>query len=107
MARAPSRPERHFVVRFDMNDNLDEPVDLADYDARWASWYESDANELRRILGSRVRALEHFGSTSVPGLVSKPIIDVLVALVDWPLRSEDRRLLEGQGYEYLGQAGVP
>ena len=90
-----------------MNRDVDEPVDLVEYDARWASWYEADAAEISRALGPRLRGVEHFGSTSVPGLAAKPIIDVLVAPVEWPLASEDRECLEDRGYEYFGEAGVP
>lgn len=41
------------------------------------------------------------------GTAAKPIIDILVAPVDWPLAATDRRTLERLGYEYLGEANVP
>lgn len=87
--------------------SIDEPVEVAAYDPRWPTWYEDDAQEVRRALGDRLRAIEHFGSTAVIGLAAKPIVDILVAPVDWPLAAHDRRALESLGYEYLGEAGVP
>ncbi len=87
--------------------NIDEPVEVVEHDPRWTSWYEASAADIARALGPRLRALEHFGSTAVPGLAAKPIVDVLVAPVEWPLTSEDRECLEDLGYEYLGEAGVP
>jgi len=90
-----------------MHVDIDEPVEITTYDARWPSWYANDAAEVRQVLGSRVQALEHFGSTAIVGLVAKPIIDILVAPVRWPLDPADRRSLESLGYQYLGEANVP
>jgi GrpB-like predicted nucleotidyltransferase (UPF0157 family) len=89
-----------------MTIGIDEPIELATYDPRWPVWYEDDAAEIRRALGERLRTIEHFGSTAVVELVAKPIIDVLVAPIDWPLARQDRRAIEALGYEYLGEAGV-
>jgi GrpB-like predicted nucleotidyltransferase (UPF0157 family) len=77
---------------------LDEPVHLCAYDPRWASLFASEA---RRI------AAEHIGSTSVPGLLAKPIIDVMLGV--GPSHSVDsmRAALAALGYEDMGEAGVP
>jgi GrpB-like predicted nucleotidyltransferase (UPF0157 family) len=90
-----------------MSDTIDEPIEIVEPDPRWARWYIDDAAQLWNALGARLRAVEHFGSTAVPGLVAKPIIDILVAPKEWPLASVDRQALEGLGYAYLGEAGVP
>jgi GrpB-like predicted nucleotidyltransferase (UPF0157 family) len=90
-----------------MSADVDEPVAIADYDPRWPIWFHADAVEIERALGSRVRRVEHFGSTSVPGLAAKPIVDILVAPSVWPLDRRDREALESLGYEHLGEAGVP
>jgi GrpB-like predicted nucleotidyltransferase (UPF0157 family) len=86
--------------------DIDEPIEIVSYDERWPDWYADDAAEVRRVIGGRLLAIEHFGSTAVIGLVAKPIIDVLVALVEWPLTEDDRHALESLGYEYVGEAGV-
>ena len=57
-------------------------VHLADYDPAWPRLYEREAGRLRSTLGDRVRLLEHVGSTSVPGLAAKPIIDIVLAVPD-------------------------
>jgi GrpB-like predicted nucleotidyltransferase (UPF0157 family) len=90
-----------------MGADVDEPVELAEHDPRWPSWFQVDAGEIARALGPRLRGLEHFGSTAVPGLAAKPIIDILVAPNAWPLDAQDRQALEAIGYEHLGEAGVP
>ena len=61
---------------------VDGPVYLADYDPDWPVLYEREAARVRELLGDRVRLLEHVGSTSVPGLPAKPIIDMLLAVAD-------------------------
>lgn len=90
-----------------MSGEIDEPIEILDYDTRWPSWYLLDAQELRQALGSRLHEAQHFGSTSVPNLPAKPIIDILVAPKSWPLGATECALFEKLGYEYLGEAGVP
>jgi GrpB-like predicted nucleotidyltransferase (UPF0157 family) len=89
-----------------MPPELDEPIEIVPYDPRWASLYAADAAEITRVLADRVRAVEHFGSTAVEGLDGKPIIDILVAVAQWPLPDAGRRCFDALGYEYLGEAGV-
>jgi len=52
------------------------PVTLAEYDAEWPALFEREARRIRAALGGTVVSLEHTGSTSVPGLAAKPIIDI-------------------------------
>jgi GrpB-like predicted nucleotidyltransferase (UPF0157 family) len=61
---------------------LDGPVPLAAYDPQWPRLYEREADRIRSVLGNRVLLLEHVGSTSVPGLAAKPIIDILMVVAD-------------------------
>lgn len=58
------------------------PVELVDYDPVWPGLFEREAERIRAALGERVRSLEHTGSTSVPGLAAKPIIDMTLAVRD-------------------------
>ncbi|XXX78330.1 GrpB family protein [Sorangium sp. So ce134] len=88
------------------SDDIDEPIKVVDYDPSWPAWYAADAEELSCALGAKLREVQHFGSTSVPGMAAKPIIDILVAPVAWPLAARDRRALEALGYDHLGEAGV-
>jgi len=61
---------------------LDGPVVLSPYDASWPVRYELLAQRVRNALGSSVIFLEHVGSTSVPGLSAKPVIDMVLAVSD-------------------------
>ena len=61
---------------------VDGPIHLADYDPGWPALYEREAARIRSLLGERVLLLEHAGSTSVPGLPAKPIIDIVLGVAD-------------------------
>jgi len=75
--------ERYFRdVRLGEPRRLDGPVLLADYDPAWPGLYQREAARIRSVLGDRVLLLEHVGSTAVPGLAAKPVIDILLVVAD-------------------------
>ena len=55
----------------------DAPINLVDYDPAWPELFTREAQRIQAALGLRALRLEHIGSTSVPGLIAKPIIDIL------------------------------
>jgi len=59
---------------------LNGPIEIVPYDPEWPLHYDRFASEIRGVLGERVRGLEHVGSTSVPGLSAKPIIDIVLVV---------------------------
>jgi GrpB-like predicted nucleotidyltransferase (UPF0157 family) len=77
-----SRDDYMSAVTIGARRRVDGPIHLADYDPEWPRLYEREATRVRDILGDRVSLLEHVGSTSVPGLPAKPIIDMLLAVAD-------------------------
>jgi GrpB-like predicted nucleotidyltransferase (UPF0157 family) len=79
---ASSRDDYMSAVTVGPRRRVDGPIVLAEYDPDWPALYEREATRVRDILGDRVRLLEHVGSTSVPGLPAKPIIDMLLAVAD-------------------------
>ena len=60
----------------------DAPITLAEYDPQWPALYDREAARIRAVLGDTAVRVEHVGSTSVPGLAAKPIIDILLAVPD-------------------------
>ena len=80
---------------------MDEIV-LVDYDPRWPEMFSQEAETLRRILApSLLLRVEHFGSTSVPGLMAKPIIDILAGVSSLEAARRDAvPALEELGYSY-------
>ncbi len=73
---------------------------LVEYDDRWPGVFEELRGCLVRRLKHRVESVHHVGSTSVPGLAAKPILDVLVAVPDFEASLECVPLLAKLGFEY-------
>jgi GrpB-like predicted nucleotidyltransferase (UPF0157 family) len=75
------------------------------HDGRWAECYQAESAAIRAALGDYVSGIEHFGSTAVPGLIAKPIVDILIGAT--PGREPHAAIngLAGLGYEYLGEDG--
>jgi GrpB-like predicted nucleotidyltransferase (UPF0157 family) len=61
---------------------LQAPIEISDYDPEWPSWFAEEEIKIRAALGERVLLLEHVGSTSVPGLPAKPLIDLAMEVAD-------------------------
>ena len=82
-------------------------VQLAEWTPRWAELFRAEASRLRVALGNLAVAIEHYGSTSVPGLVAKPILDILVGGLEAKVPSPYIQALTPLGYDYAEHAGVP
>lgn len=76
-------------------------IQVVDYDPQWPALYEREVKRLRAVLGDRILALEHVGSTSVPGLAAKPIIDVDLSLENSADEDAYAPLLEAAGYSLV------
>jgi GrpB-like predicted nucleotidyltransferase (UPF0157 family) len=72
-------------------------VRLVPYRPGWALRFERERERIATALGRAARRIEHVGSTSVPGLDAKPIVDIVVAVED-PADAGVRAALEGAGY---------
>lgn len=77
---------------------LTGPITIADYDPRWPTLFDREADRIRTALGERVIALEHVGSTSVPGLPAKPVIDIDLIVADSADEAAYVPALEDAGY---------
>lgn len=76
----------------------DAPITLVEYDLHWPKAFEREANRIRSVLGSKALQIEHVGSTSVPGLCAKPIIDMLLVVENSADESSYVPELEAAGY---------
>ena len=74
------------------------PVEVVPYDPAWPARYEQVAALVRDALGDRALAVEHVGSTSVPGLAAKPVIDVDLTVADSSDETSYLRDLEAAGF---------
>ena len=86
---------------------MDEIV-ITDYDPAWPAQFAEEAQRIGAALGDSVAVIEHFGSTAVPGLSAKPIIDLLVAVRSLPeARARAVPALEALGYAYWRDDPAP
>jgi GrpB-like predicted nucleotidyltransferase (UPF0157 family) len=76
----------------------DGPIVLVEYDEAWPVRFEREAKRIRAALGVRTLQVEHAGSTSVPGLAAKPIIDIVLAVPDSSDEDDYVPALEAAGY---------
>jgi GrpB-like predicted nucleotidyltransferase (UPF0157 family) len=77
---------------------IDGPIHLAESDPAWPDLFEREAVRIRSAIGARVRLLEHVGSTSVPRLPAKPIVDIVLAVPDSADEASYVPDLEAVGY---------
>jgi len=74
------------------------PITLAEYDPAWPVLYSREASRIRAALGHAAMLIEHAGSTSVPGLAAKPIIDIVLAVPDSADEAAYVPAMEAAGY---------
>jgi GrpB-like predicted nucleotidyltransferase (UPF0157 family) len=94
--RAPMTDQQ--VRKAAVGQRLDGPVILVEYDPAWPENFAREAKRIEVALGERAIRIEHIGSTAVPGLVAKPIIDILLVVVDSADEPSYVPALEAAGY---------
>lgn len=80
---------------------------VVEYNPQWIYAFEKEAVLVRNILGENCIAVYHIGSTAVPGLAAKPIIDIMPVVRNLERVDAEKAAFEGIGYEYLGEWGCP
>jgi len=78
-----------------------DPIEVVAYDERWAETFAVAERELRVALALFVLDIEHIGSTAVPGLAAKPVIDIQVGVRTLDASAEIVAFVESLGYEYV------
>jgi GrpB-like predicted nucleotidyltransferase (UPF0157 family) len=76
----------------------DGPIKLAEYDPAWVEQFAREEIRIRTALGSRAVGVHHVGSTSVPGLAAKPVVDIVLLVGDSADESAYVPQLEAAGY---------
>jgi GrpB-like predicted nucleotidyltransferase (UPF0157 family) len=80
---------------------------LVAYDPLWPAAFEDEKVRLAKALGPVAKGIEHYGSTAVPGLCAKPILDIMVGVSPLTAWEKCKPALEALGYDYAEGAGVP
>ncbi len=82
-------------------------VQLSPYDSRWPSYYDQESAAIRAACGPELVRVDHVGSTSVPGLCAKPIIDLMGGIETFDDGFKLNEPLASLGYTALGELGIP
>lgn len=83
------------------------PVEVVPHNPEWPLEFEREAARLRDVAGTGAIGVEHVGSTAVPGLAAKPIIDMMLAVEDFDDARPLVHRIEELGYWYCGENGIP
>ena len=83
------------------------PYELVEYNPKWKQWFENRRDKIKSLFGENLLSIEHIGSTSIPGMLAKPTIDILVVVrnlddVTQRLQSFVDAGFTSQGREYVG-----
>ena len=81
-------------------------VFLMEPDPLWPALFDQEAGRIRSALGPVVLCIEHYGSTSVPGLKAKPVIDLLIGVRHLSDALGQVEAMEALGYDFAPHAGV-
>ena len=82
-------------------------VKVVPHDPRWSQKYEKEARIIQSIFKKEIITTHHFGSTAIPGISAKPIIDILVEVHDIDRIDECNKDMIEQGYIPKGEFGIP
>jgi len=92
--------------RVEIRDGSGAPsIEVVDYDPAWPATFAEERGRIGTALGDLVATIEHGGSTSVPGLAAKPVIDIWLKLTG-PVQPEHIEAMAALGYRHLGEAGL-
>lgn len=79
---------------------------LSEYQANWKSMFEQEVQLLQQILNKEIITFEHFGSTAIPGMIAKPVIDMIGITADIEKIDSYEKQLRLLGYEAAGEWGI-
>jgi GrpB-like predicted nucleotidyltransferase (UPF0157 family) len=82
-------------------------VEVVAHDPRWRDAFEAEAEHVAAALGENVVAVHHIGSTAIPNICAKPVVDLLVEVRDIIEVDGRSPAMESLGYEVMGEFGIP
>jgi len=82
-------------------------VEVVPYDKSWPVKYEEEIKRITKVLGPEIVSSHHIGSTSIPGMWAKPIIDILLEVKNITRIDDYNNEMIALGYEPRGELGIP
>lgn len=106
-----SHPGYSYPTYVSMTKDVSEPphrlIEVVAPNPIWRRQYEVEAQLLRLVFGSQLVAIHHIGSTSIPGVYAKPIIDIMPLVRDIRAVDSYNSIMAGLGYHVKGEFGLP
>lgn len=81
-------------------------LEIAPYNPAWTNMFKNEAQALKEVLSAEIISIDHIGSTSVPNLYAKPIIDILITVKDISKLDNYNNMLAEMRYEAMGENGI-
>lgn len=82
-------------------------VRLTPFSDTWVQLFQDEVNNLKVIFGNKITQFEHFGSTSVPGMLAKPVIDMMCMVNEIQEVDTWNEKMNALGYDVAGEWGIP
>jgi GrpB-like predicted nucleotidyltransferase (UPF0157 family) len=82
-------------------------VEVVPHNPRWRDAFEAEAKRVAVALGGNVAAIHHIGSTAIPNIYAKPVVDLLVEVRDITEVDGQSSAMQSLGYEVMGEYGIP
>jgi len=82
-------------------------VEVVSYNSNWREMYKEESEKIKNILNDIIIDIHHIGSTAIPGIKAKPVIDILVEVKDIEEVDQYNHKMEELEYEAMGEYGIP
>ncbi|HEY9669805.1 MAG TPA: GrpB family protein [Coleofasciculaceae cyanobacterium] len=82
-------------------------VEVVPHNPKWRDAFEAESTYITDVLSENLVSIHHIGSTAIPSIYAKPIIDVLVVVKDITKVDEHSSVMRSLGYEVMGEYGIP
>lgn len=86
---------------------LNDRIIVVPYDPAWITMFRAESKRINRALKDNLVSINHIGSTAIPGIFAKPIIDILLEVHGLVLLDNQQGAMEELGYEAMGEFGIP
>ena len=98
--------EKSIMSQSDVHSNMIRKIEVVEYDLGWPELFAIEAERIKQALGNNCIEIHHIGSTSIPGLSAKPVIDMLPVVRDIQEVDKATKAMESLGYEAKGEYGM-
>ena len=82
-------------------------VEVVSYNPNWREMYKEESEKIKNILNDIIIDIHHIGSTAIPGIKAKPVIDILVEVKNIEGVDQYNHKMKELGYEAMGEYGIP